>query len=143
MFELKCPPSQQQQKSILYVPYVKAKRNIAVGEEIFVQYGDSEWFEGHGLTYVSVDPALAMWRPELTPLPCRQPVDQIAADDDDDVSYIITKDVPAGTVLETSLCLEMPPDTVDTYSLGDVVLTWGINPPMLTGRTENMHAGSQ
>ena len=134
MFELKCPPSQQQQKSILYVPYVKAKRNIAVGEEIFVQYGDSEWFEGHGLTYVSVDPALAMWRPELTPLPCRQPVIQKTADDDGDVSFIITRDVSEGTLLEISACIKMPVDLVDTYSLGDVVLT---------GHTENVHAGFQ
>ena len=123
--------------------HVKAKRNIAAGEEIFVSYGDPDWFEDKGLPYVPVDAALARWRPELTPLPCRIPVIQKTADGDDDVSYIIMRDVPAGTVLETSLCLEMPPDTVDTYSLGDVVLTWGINPPMLTGRTENMHAGSQ
>ena len=97
-------------------------------------YGDSEWFEKHDVPYVDVDAALTMWRPELTPLPCRQPVIQKTAGGDGDVSFIITRDVSAGTVLETSVCLKMPVDLVDTYSLGDDVLT---------GHTENVHSGFQ
>ena len=88
-----------------------------------------------------MDAALTRWRPELTPLPCRQPVIQKpifqknAEDDGDvDVRFIITRDVSEGTVLETSVCLKMPVDLVDTYSLGDVVLT---------GHTENVHSGFQ
>ena len=134
MFELKCPLSQQQQKSILYIPHVKATQNIAAGEEIFNYYGDSEWFEKRDLPYVDVDVALTTWRPELTPLACSQPVHPKTAYGGDDVSYIITKGVPAGTVLETSACLEMPAYTVDTYSIGDFVVT---------GHTENMHDGCQ
>ena len=99
-----------------------------------MSYGDSDWFENKGIPYVPVDASLTTWRPELTPLPCRIPVIQKTADGDGDVSYTITRDVSAGTVLETSVCLKMPADAVDTYSIGDVVLT---------GHPENMHAGFQ
>ena len=99
-----------------------------------MSYGDPDWFEDKGIPYVPVDATLTRWRPELTPLPCRQPVVQRTADGDGDVSFIITRDVSEGTVLETSVCLRIPADAVDTYSIGDVVLT---------GHTENMHAGFQ
>ena len=114
--------------------HVKATRDIKAGEEIFLSYGDSDWFEYNEITYISVDAALTRWRPELTPLPCRQPVIQKNAGSDGDVSFIITRDVSEGTVLETSVCLKVPADAVDTYSIGDVVLT---------GHTENMHAAFQ
>ena len=99
-----------------------------------MSYGDPDWFEDKGLPYVPVDAAFTTWRPELTPLPCRIPVIQNTADGDGDVSFIITRDVSEGTVLETSVCLKVPADAVDTYSIGDVVLT---------GHTDNMHAGFQ
>ena len=96
-----------------------------------MSYGDSDWFANKGIPYVPLDAALTRWRPELTPLPCRQPVIYRSGDGDSDVSYIITRDVPEGTVLETSVCLKIPADAVETYSLGDVVLT---------GHTENATA---
>ena len=100
-----------------------------------MSYDDTrDWFDRNGIPYASVDAAFTTWRPELTPLPCRIPVIQRTADGDGDVSFIITRDVSEGTVLETSVCLKMPVDLVDTYSLGDVVLT---------GHTENVHSGFQ
>ena len=97
-----------------------------------MSYDDTgDWFERNNLKYISVDAALTTWRPELTPLPCRIPVIETTADGDGDVSFIITREVSAGTVLEISVCLKMPADLVDTYSIGDVVLT---------GHTENATA---
>ena len=101
---------------------------------MFYQYGSAQWFEEKNLPYADVDYASTRWRPDLQPLPCRQKVVQTTGADGRR-SYAVLGAVPSGTVLEISLCLEVPVIVVDQFSfLRDFVLT---------GETENVHAGCQ
>ena len=64
-----------------------------------------------------------MWRPDLQPLPCRQSVAQSTGADGRH-SFFVREAIPADTVLEVSLCVEVPVDIVDQIpSLKDFVLT--------------------
>ena len=101
----------------------KAKKDIAAGQEIFVSYGGPEWFETKNLSYTVVDYASTRWRPDLQPLPCRKNVVQTAGADGRR-SYAVREAVPAGAVLEISLCLKVPVIIVDQFPLlWDFVLT--------------------
>ena len=103
--------------------FPKAKTDIAAGQEIFVSYGDPEWFEAKNLPYIFVDYANTMWRPDLQPLPCRKNVIQ-TTEADGRRRYVVREAVPSGAVLEISLCLEVPLIVVDQFPfLWDFVLT--------------------
>ena len=72
-----------------------------------------------------------MWRPDLQPLPRRKNVLQITGADGLR-SYAVLDAIPSGTVLEISLCLEVPVSVVDQFPiLSDIALT---------GETGNVHA---
>jgi hypothetical protein len=75
-----------------------------------------------------------MWRPDLHPLPCRQSVAQITGADGRQ-SFFVREAVPAGTVLEVSLCLEVSAVAVDQFPF-----LWDF---VLTGETENEYTGCQ
>ena len=64
-----------------------------------------------------------MWRPDLHPLPCRQSVAQSTGADGRH-SFWVREAIPSDTVLEVSLCVEVPVDVVDQNpSLRGFVLT--------------------
>ena len=112
----------------------KAKKDIAAGQEIFCWYGGPQWFENKELTYTDVDYASTRWRSGLQPLPCRKNVIQ-ATGADGRRMYVVGEAVPSGTVLEISLCLDVPVVVVDQFPfLLDFVLT---------RETEKVHAGWQ
>ena len=75
-----------------------------------------------------------MWRPDLHPLPCRQSVAQTTGADGRH-SFAVREAVPSGTVLEISLCLEVPVVFVDQFPF-----LWDF---VLTGETENEHTWCQ
>ena len=111
----------------------KADKDIAAGQEIFFSYGGPWWFENKKLSYTDVDYASTKWRPDLQPLPCRKDVIQTTGADGRR-SYAVREAVPAGAVLEISLCLEVPIVVVDQFPfLWDFVIT--------NGEKENVHAG--
>ena len=99
----------------------KATKDIAVGQEIFISYG-AGWFEDKNIPYINVDYASTQWRPELHPLPCGKKVLQRTGVDGTR-SYVVLADISSGTVLEVSLCLEVPTNVVDKFSLWDYALT--------------------
>ena len=101
----------------------KAIKDIEAGQEIFIRYGSARWFEIRSIPYADVDYASTMWRPDLQPLPCRQSVAQSTGADGRH-SFFVREAIPADTVLEVSLCVEVPVDIVDQIpSLKDFVLT--------------------
>ena len=101
---------------------MKATKDIAAGQEIFVQYHSSKWFEIREISYADVDYANTMWRPDLHPLPCRQNVRQTTGADGR-YSFAVPEAVPSGTVLDISLCVEVSLIVVDQFPfLWDFVL---------------------
>ena len=69
-----------------------------------------------------------MWRPELNPLPCRESFTLIVGADGRQIFRVI-EDIPSGTVLEISLCVEIWVTVVDQFPyLWDFVLTGEIDP---------------
>ena len=107
----------------MHVPYFKAIKDIASGQEIFVSYGSAKWFQSKNLSYADVDYASTMWRPDLNPLPCRLSVDQTTGADGRH-SFAVLEALPSGTVLEISLCVEVSVVVVDQFPfLWDFVLT--------------------
>ena len=107
----------------MHVPYFKATKDIASGQEIFFQYASAQWFESKKLSYADVDYANTMWRPDLLPLPCRRKVVQKTGADGRH-TFAVLQAVPSGTVLEISLCLEVSLFVVDQFPfLWDFVLT--------------------
>ena len=113
---------------------LKAMKDIAAGQELFIAYGGEEWFQSKNIPYVHVDYASTMWRPDLQPLPCRQNVAQTTGADGRH-SYAVVEAVPSGTVLEISLCLEVSVVVVDQFPF-----LWDF---VLTGKTENKQTGCQ
>ena len=111
---------------------IKAKKDIAAGQEIFVSYGGPEWFETKNLSYTVVDYASTMWRPDLQPLPCRKNVMQTTGADGRR-RYAVREAVASGAVLEISLCLNVPIIVVDQFPL-----LWDY---VLTRETGNVRAG--
>ena len=93
----------------------KATKDIAAGQEIFIRYGNAQWFERKNIPYADVKYESTMWRPDLQPLPLRQPVSQ-ATGADGRHSFFVRKAVPSGTVLEVSLCLAVSTAAVDRLS---------------------------
>ena len=107
----------------VHIPTYKATKDIAAGQEIFIRYGNAQWFGLRNIPYAAVDYASTMWRPDLHPLPCRQRVGQTTGADG---RYIFTvrEAVSSGTVLEVSLCVEVSVTAVDQFPfLWDFVLT--------------------
>ena len=110
----------------------KAKQDIAAGQEIFYRYGGPQWFEAKNIPYTEVDYASTMWRPDLLqPLPCRKKV-ILTTGGDGRRRYAVFEAVPSGTVLEMSLCLELPVVVVDQFPF-----LWDF---VLTSETGNVHA---
>ena len=106
-----------------FISTIKATKDIAAGQEIFIRYGSMKWFEHRNIPRADADYASTMWRPDLHPLPCRQNVTQTTGADGRH-SYAILDAVPSGTVLEISLCLEVSVIVVDQLPfLRDFVLT--------------------
>ena len=110
----------------------KATKDIAAGQEIFIRYGNAQWFERRNIPRADVDYASTMWRPDLHPLPCRQSVAQKTRADGRH-SFAVREAVPSGTVLEVSLCLEVSVVAVDQFPF-----LWDF---VLTGETENEYTG--
>ena len=110
----------------------KATKDIAAGQEIFYRYGSEHWFKYKNIPYSVVDSASTRWRPDLHPLPCRKKVAHTIGSDHQH-SYAVLEAVASDTVLEISLCLEMPLIVVDQFPfLWDYVLT---------GETKNVRDG--
>ena len=102
---------------------MKAKKDIAAGQELFCRYGSAEWFKSKNIPYADVDYASTRWRPDLHPLPCRKNVVQTTGADGRH-SFAVLEAVASDTVLEISLCLEVPVIVVDQFPyLRDFVLT--------------------
>ena len=119
----------------VHINTFKATTDIAAGQEIFIQYGSTQWFECKNLPYANVDYATTMWRPDLHPLPCRQSFGHTTGEDGRHTSFAVTKAIPSGAVLEVSLCVEVSVIVVDQFPyLWDFVLT---------GETENDHTACQ
>ena len=93
-----------------------------------VRYGDAKWFEVKNIPYADVDYASTMWRPDLQPLPCPQSITH-TTELDGRHSFTAVEAIPPGTVLETSLCVEVSVVVIDQFPhLWDYVLI---------GETEN------
>ena len=100
----------------------KATKDIAAGQEVLVRYGSAKWFESKNISYSDVDYASTMWRPDLQPLPCRQSLRK-ATGVDGRHSFAVLNKLSPGTVLETSLCVEVSVIVVDQFPvLWDFVL---------------------
>ena len=107
----------------VYINTFKAERDIAAGQELFVRYGDKQWFECKNIPYADIDLATTMWRPDLQPLPCRHKVARTIGADGRN-SFAVVEDIPPGTVLEISLCVKISVTVVDQFPyLWDFVLT--------------------
>ena len=115
----------------MHITILKAKRDIAAGQEIFVSYGGPQWFEAKNIPQTNVGYTSTRWRPELQPLPCRKNVVQTTGADGRR-SYVVREAVPSGAVLEISLCLEVPVIAVDQFPF-----LWDF---VLTRETGNVHA---
>ena len=91
----------------------KAAKDIPAGQEVFARYGSAQWFASKNVPYADADYANTMWRPEHTPLPCRQSVRQITTEDGRHTFSVHVNTIPAGTVVEISLCVEVSLNVVD------------------------------
>ena len=101
---------------------MKATKDIAAGQEILVQYGDTKWFEAKNMPHVDIDYASTMWRPDLRPLPCRRKVARTTGANGQD-NFAVVEAIPSGTVLEISLCVQVSLSVIDQFPfLWDFVL---------------------
>ena len=92
----------------------KATKEIAAGQEIFVRYGDGDWFKEKNIPYTDVDYASTMWRPDLHPFPCRQDI-RVGTARGRHMFVIVADFIPSATPLEVSLCVEMSLNVVDQF----------------------------
>ena len=116
------------QRINVHINTLKATKDIAAGQEIFIRYGSAEWFKSRNVSYTDVDYASTMWRPDLHPLPCRQSFrHSIGADSQH--SFSVLEAIRKGTILEISLCVEVSVIVVDQFPY-----LWKV---VLTGETEN------
>ena len=122
------------QQICVHITTFKATKDIAAGQEIFIWYGNAQWFERKNILRADVDYASTMWRPGLHPLQCRQSVAQ-ATGADGRHSFFVRKAIPSGTVLEVSVCLEVSVVAIDQFPF-----LWDF---VLTGETENKYIGCQ
>ena len=112
----------------------KALTDIEAGQELFVSYGGEKWFKNKGLPLTVVDYGSTMWRPELKPLPCCLDIQQ-ATEDNGTRTYTSLAAIPANTVVDVSLCLDVPASFIKDFpSLRDSVLP---------GQTEHVHVAHQ
>ena len=101
----------------------KATKDVDVGQELLVRYGDADWFERRHIPYFDVDYASTIWRPDLHPLPFRQYVRRTTEADGRHSFVVMADTIPSGTILETSLCMEVSLNVVDQFPvLWDFVL---------------------
>ena len=98
----------------VHINTFKASKDIAAGQEIFVSYGTTGWFESKKIPYANVDYASTMWRPDLHPLPCRQSVRHTTGAGGRD-SFAVLEAVPSGTVVDISLCVKVSIIVVDQF----------------------------
>ena len=118
----------------VHVNTFKATKDIAAGQELFIRYSSVMWFESKNVSYIDVDYASTMWRPDLHPLPCRESVRHTTGADGQH-SFTVAETMPSGAVLENSLCVEVSVIVIDQFPyLWDFVLT---------GETDNEHTGCQ
>ena len=115
----------------MHITILKATKDIAAGQEIFYDYGGPQWLESKNIPYADVDYDSTRWRPELKPLPCRKNVMQTTGADGRCI-YAVREAVPAGAVLEISLCLDVPVVVVDQFPF-----LWDF---VLTRETDNVHS---
>ena len=116
------------QRINVHINTLKATKDIAAGQEIFIRYGGAEWFKSKNVSNIDVDYASTMWRPDLHPLPCRKSYRHgIGADGQQ--SFSVLEAIRTGTVLEISLCVEVSVVVVDQFPF-----LWEF---VLTGETEN------
>ena len=108
----------------VHINTFKATKDIAAGQELFYRYGNAKWFEHRNIPYADVDYASTMWRPDLHPLPCRQNLDlTTGADGRHSFSVLATNTLPADTIVDISLCVEVSVTVVDQFPfLWDFVL---------------------
>ena len=107
-----CTHTQQRHE---HINTFKATKDIEAGQEILVRYGTAQWFEVKNIPYADVDYASTMWRPDLHPLPCRQTVRHTTGADGRHSFAIVADTIPSGTILETSLCMEVSLNVVDQF----------------------------
>ena len=93
----------------------KATKDVDVGQELLVRYGDADWFERRHIPYFDVDYASTMWRPDLQPLPCRENVRPTTGADGRHSFAVLADTIPSGTILEISLCVEVSLNVVDQF----------------------------
>ena len=103
------------QQSHEHINTFKATKDIAAGQEIFVGYGSTKWFELRNVSYADVDYASTIWRPDLHPLPCRENVRQTSGADGRHNFAVLVDTIPSGTVVEISLCVEVSLNVVDQF----------------------------
>ena len=109
------------------IQIAKAATHIEAGQELFVSsLGDSP--------YTAVDYASTMWRPDLQPLPCCQDIEQ-TTDANGLRSYTALSAIPSDTVLDVSLCLDVPANFVDQFP--------ALRNSTLPGQTQHVHAAHQ
>ena len=118
----------------VHITTCKAIKDIAAGQELFIRYGNAEWFQSKEIQRVDVDYASTMWRPDLHPLPCPQNVYETTGADGRR-NFAVIEAVPPGNILESSLCLEVSVSVVDQFPF-----LWDF---VLTGETENEYTGCQ
>ena len=111
----------------------EATKAIAAGQEIFLDYGNANWFGGKNLSYANVDYASTMWRPDLHPLPYRRELAHRTVDGQH--IFTIFDPIKAGSILDISVCVEVSIVAVDQFPV-----LWDF---VLTGETENAHIGCQ
>ena len=107
-------------------------KDIAAGQEIFITYSNKQWFEAKNISYIDVDYASTMWRPDLHPLPCRQSVHHTTGADGQH-SFVVSESIQSGTVLEISLCVQLSVILID-----QLPYLWDF---VLTGEMENKDTG--
>ena len=83
-------------------------------QELFVRYGNAQWFEDKNLSYTDVDYASTRWRPDLYPLPCRQNV-QMTTGEDGRHSFTVVNPLPAEAILDISPCVKVSAIAVDQF----------------------------
>ena len=111
------------QRMHVHIITLKATKDIAEGQELFIRYGGAEWFKCKNIKCADVDYANTMWAPHLHALPRRLDVAQITSADGRH-SYEVLEAVPSETVVEISLCVEVSLIAVDQFPfLWDFVLT--------------------
>ena len=106
-----------------HINTLKAIEDIEAGQEVLIRYNSAQWFESKNIPYSDVDYANTMWQPDLHPLPCRRNIRHTTGADGRHSFAVMADHIPAGTVMETSLCVGVSLIVVDQFPvLWDFVL---------------------